>query len=206
MERQAARIIISIILMVVSCISFSACGSPQQESTTETRSMQESEPTQLIPSAIELTSTKKPALVPSELAGLSNQQEIIVEEFSWPQSFTIFEAEDEQGDPVRYETWTYYDGQISYIFLDGIFHFDQSAEILPNNSIPTPHHPNQFTLGTSIDQQLTSKPDIDWVKMPGIESLQEDMQIYLSTQLMAGFTQDHLIYVEVMALVPGEIQ
>jgi hypothetical protein len=73
MERQAARIIISIILMVVSCISFSACGSPQQESTTETRSMQESEPTQLIPSAIELTSTKKPALVPSELAGLSNQ-------------------------------------------------------------------------------------------------------------------------------------
>jgi hypothetical protein len=198
MNRPANRKMALGVVIIAVILSIFACNLPARERSGEEGAPLTTEPS---PTPSDQTGQSKDS---PDLTGLSDQQKVLVEEFGWPHFFTLLESEDAEGRPVRYEVWTYYDGQTSYTFLDGIFQFDEPAESLPSNALATPYHPNQFILGASAEQAMAQVPGTKWAAMPGVETFQEGMQIYLSQQLMVGFYQDRLIYIDAMAFVPEE--
>jgi len=146
-------------------------------------------------------STEQPPLVLPTVA-LLQQQQLLIDEFGWPDSFTILEADADQGDPVRFETWIYYRGKISYTFFDGIFQVEGDVETLPQGFISTPHHPDQFPLGASPDQIQALLPDYTLVPLENSEAIQPGAEMFVAQQLVLGFLDNRLFYVDALAFIP----
>jgi hypothetical protein len=136
------------------------------------------------------------------LLELSEQQQMIVDQFDLPDTFIIMEIDDPQGNHVRLETWVYCQGKTSYTFIDGIFESDGEAITLPDDYFPTPYHPIQFPLGASPDQIQSLLTHVTLVPFENSEMLQEGIRLYISEQLILGFQEDRLFYVDAMAFVP----
>jgi hypothetical protein len=151
--------------------------------------------------ATSIPSDEEPALdIPT--VRLSDQQQLLVDEFGWPDSFTILEADVEQGEPVRYETWTYYKGLITFTFFDGIFQVEGEAEMLPTGFIPAPYRPTQFTLGASLEQVDALLLDYPLVPLENSEVVNPGAEMFVAQQLVLGFINNHLFYVDALAFVP----
>lgn len=152
------------------------------------------------------TSTPYPTDVPTPtkptLVALSEHQQLVYDDFGWPDAFMIMEIDDLEGGQVRLETWAYYQGNIIFTFSDGIFKGEGEVETLPNNILPSPHHPDQFTLGFTIDQIQAILTDSPLILIEDSETIQEGVQIYAGQQLMLTFMNDRLIYVDALAFVP----
>jgi hypothetical protein len=169
-----------------------------------------SEPTQVVqiteeePAAVSqtLSPTSAPSPTTPPLVALSQQQQLLIDEFSWPDSFTILEADDEQGEHVRFETWIYYQGKITYTFFDGVFQVEGDVETLSEGYISTPHHPDQFPLGASPDQIQALLPDHTLVPIDHSEAIQLGAQMFVAQQLVLGFLDNRLFYVDALAFIP----
>lgn len=137
---------------------------------------------------------------------LSQQQYDIVGQFGWPDAFSIMEVDDTDDKSLRYESWTYYAGQTKYEFVDGVFQTWGEVEPLPRDTIGTPYRPNQFTLGASVNEVRVLVAGNEWMPMPGadllIEGIADELEVYVAPQLVAGFSEGRLVFVEAMALVP----
>ena len=133
---------------------------------------------------------------------LSEQQQMTVDQFSWPDTFIIMEIDDQQGNHVRLETWVYCQGKTSYTFTDGVFQSDGEAITLPDGNIPTPYHPNQFPLGASPEQIQSLLTNSTLVPFENSGFIQEGVDLYISQQLILGFLEDRLFYVDAMTSVP----
>jgi len=149
-----------------------------------------------------ITPTSEPTPITLTLVELSQQQQLLIDEFSWPDSFTILEADDEQGEHVRFETWIYYQGKIIYTFFDGVFQVEGDVETLPDGFIPTPHHPDQFPLGASPDQIQALLPDHTLTPIDNSEAIQPGAQMFVAQQLVLGFLDNRLFYVDALAFIP----
>jgi len=170
----------------------------------------DSEATQVSQTTEEVTSPRPTTATPGSEEDLlvvpevtlSEQQQLLIDEFGPPDSFTILEADSDQGESVHFETWIYYRGKITYTFFDGIFQVEGDAESLPTGFIPTPHHPDQFPLGASPDQIQALLPDHTLVSLENSEALQPGAQMFVSQQLVLGFLENELFYVDALAFVP----
>jgi hypothetical protein len=142
--------------------------------------------------------TEEPAFhfVSSETFQLSDQQQVVVDDFGWPHSFTIIEAEDPDGASVRYEIWNYYVGATAYTFLDGEFQYTELVEPLEGDLILTPYHPDQFMLGMTSETLQATLSGREWVSMPGADFFREGVDIFVNQQLVTGFYENRLIYIE----------
>jgi len=145
-------------------------------------------------------SEEPPLVLPS--VALSQEQQLLIDEFSWPDSFTILEADVDQGEPMRFETWIYYRGKITYTFFEGIFQVEGDVEPLPAGFISTPHHPDQFPLGASPDQIQTLLSDHTLVPLENSEAIQPGAQMFVAQQLVLGFLDNQLFYVDALAFIP----
>ena len=74
------------------------------------------------------------------------------EDFGWPDTFSISEVDNLEGEPIRYETWVYYTWKSSFTFADGVFTNSGETQQLPEGFIPAPYQPNHFILGASPEQ------------------------------------------------------
>jgi hypothetical protein len=135
-------------------------------------------------------------------AQLSEQQQLLVDEFGWPDSFTILEADDDQGGVVRYETWTYYAGKIIYTFFDGVFQVEDYTEPISRDAILSPYHPDQFALGASSDQVGAWVVSGDLIQIPDEGGGLEGIDLYAAEQLIVGFEADRLVYVDALVFLP----
>lgn len=140
---------------------------------------------------------------------LSSEQQQIIDMFGWPHSFTMLEVESDEGKFHCSETWTYYDGEITYIFLDGEYQTWEPIDPIPMDSLVTPYRPNEFLLGTSPDQVALAIGSGDsWIKAEYagllLEGLLDEVEIYVAPQLVAGFNENRLIFLEALALMPTE--
>jgi hypothetical protein len=138
---------------------------------------------------------------------LSAQQRQLVDMFGWPHSFTLLEIAGDDEESHCSEAWTYYDGKTTYYFLDGEYHEWEPVDPLPEGSIATPYHPDEFLIGSSPDAVAKAvAPGDEWILAEEagylLESTLDDAEIYAAPQLVAGFYQDHLIFLEALALVP----
>lgn len=137
---------------------------------------------------------------------LSEQQQIVYEEFDWPDSFMIMEVDDIEGRQVRLETWDYYGGKTSFTFSDGEFLVDGETETLPLGFLPTPFRPDMFILGSSFEEIQTLLAFYPLIPSSSSPALQEGVEIYAGQQLILGFLNDRLFYVDAMAFVPEGIE
>jgi len=171
----------------------------------------------LIPDKVDQIFTQEPAPdeIPSWISEpsdsmqqliLSEQQQMTADQFSWPDTFIIMEIDDEEGNHVRLETWVYCHGKTSYTFTDGIFQTDGEAITLPDGYIPTPYQPNQFPLGASPDQIQSLLTNSTLVPFENSGFIQEGVELYISQQLILGFLEDRLFYVDAMASVPEGVE
>ena len=144
----------------------------------------------------------QPALQTTNQAGLSPQQIEIVDSFGWPHSFSIFEITDENNSAQRIDTWTYFDSGITLVFLNGEFLNTEPADQLPPGFIATPYTPNQFIMGASPDEVSSLAIGSEWVGMPGVDDLIEGGGLYVAQQLVTAFSENRLVFVEAVAIVP----
>ena len=136
---------------------------------------------------------------------LSPEQQDLVDEFGWPHAFSLLQMPDEEGTPVRYETWTYHDGETQYVFVDGAYVTWQLAEAMPGGTIATPYRPTQFALGDGPETVSMQVPaGEEWVSFPVIQELVEGAEAYAGPQLIAAFAERQLVYLEALALTPEE--
>jgi hypothetical protein len=136
------------------------------------------------------------------IAQLSDQQQLLVDEFGWPDSFTILEADDDQGGVVRFETWTYYAGKIIYTFFDGVFQAEGFTEPISRDAILSPYHPDQFPLGMTPDQVRAWVVSGELIQIPDEGSGLEGIDLYAAEQLIVGFEADRLVYVDALVFLP----
>ena len=146
--------------------------------------------------------TEEPTPVKPTLVPLSEHQQLVYDDFGWPDAFMIMEIDDIEGHQVRLETWAYYQGNIIFTFSDGVFKGEGEVETLPNNYLPSPHHPVQFTLGSTPDQIQAILIDFPLVPIEDSETIQEGVQVIAGQQLMLTFMDDRLIYVDALAFIP----
>ncbi|MBN1191089.1 MAG: hypothetical protein JXA46_15135 [Dehalococcoidales bacterium] len=141
------------------------------------------------------------------LRTLSSEQLQIVEMFGWPHSFSLVGVVNAEGRMLCSETWVYYDGQTSYLFLDGVYQAWAPVEALPGDSIAVPYTPDAFTIGSSIqDVKKALAPGDTLERIDDYTAISGDTvegsEMYAAPQLLAFFYQGRLIYLEGITLVP----
>jgi len=144
----------------------------------------------------------QPVLQNVNQVNLSSQQLEIVDSFGWPHSFSIFEMKDENDLLQRLDTWTYFDSGITFVFLNGEFVNTESSDSLSPGFIVAPYKPNQFVMGASPDEVCKLAIGSEWVGMPGVDNFIEGGGLYVAQQLVTAFSENRLVFVEALAIVP----
>ncbi|MGD2253562.1 MAG: hypothetical protein PVF70_11670 [Anaerolineales bacterium] len=135
---------------------------------------------------------------------LSEDQLLVLSDFGWPHAFHILAAYDGDNRLTRFETWSYYDGGIAYVFLDGEFLFDEEEEVYPSQLQVTTYRPDGFVLGQSMEDVRASHPGVEWTRVDSLEEVGEGVELYASSMILIGFSENQLISVSALAFLPGE--
>lgn len=133
---------------------------------------------------------------------LSEDQQLVYEDFGWPDTFTLSEIDNLEGDSVRYETWVYYYGKSSYTFADGVFITSGEAQPLPEGFTPAPYQPNHILLGASPEQAKDWMGNNPLTLVEESGAIQEGGKFYVGQQIILGFLDDRLFFVDTFAFIP----
>lgn len=165
----------------------------QQTDQAETPIVQSTPVTQ------EESSTVQPTTIPLTPITLSEDQQLILDDFGWPDAFTIMEIDDADNNSQRVETWSYYDYQTSLTFSEGVFLYDEVEEQLSGEILQTTFHPNDFPLGISMGQIGELLPDLTLVPIENVDYLLEGLDIYFGESIVLGFYNNRLFLIDAWA-------
>lgn len=134
---------------------------------------------------------------------LSGDQQSLVDDFGYPDVFRLMEVDDLDGHPARYEYWTYFKGNITYLFREGMF-LSATDESYPEGGVqPVPYRPEQFMLGESA-QDVVNRLGLEDVGSFAIgNELLPGGELVASDRLLLGFLDERLAYVETFATTLG---
>lgn len=126
----------------------------------------------------------------------------MLEKMGAPDTFSIrFESVEDQ--VVRWETWSYFDYQSAMDFVDGELLWTVDLDPVPDGSLYAHYYnPQDFRAHMSPDEvrQL-----LDWQQLEEIDLGEADLEnglVLIGDQIMLGFDQDRLVYVETLILAP----
>jgi hypothetical protein len=130
----------------------------------------------------------------------------ILQQMGPPDAFRLtFETLNDQA--VRYEEWSYFDDQTSLVFVDGTLTSTVSIEPLPDGSIYASYYdPQSFQEGMTSGGVKSLLADQELFEVSTDEIGQPGGLILAGRQILFGFDQDQLVYVETLALTPEEAQ
>jgi len=148
---------------------------------------------------LEEPSSDQPTDIPLTAITLSDDQQLILDDFGWPDAFTIMEMDDADGNPQRVETWSYYGYQTSLTFSEGVFMYDEVDEQMSGEILPTTFQPNDFPLGISMDQIGELLPDLTLVPIENVDYLLEGLDIYFGESFVLGFYNNRLFLIDAWA-------
>jgi len=117
-----------------------------------------------------------------------------------PDSFFITFEENEDGSISRYEEWSYIDQQTIIIFIDGVM---MGSEITDSGggliTAPFWYDPFQFTEQSKLTdiKEITGN---ELKKMDVIAEFGENVELYAGDQILVGFSNGILEYVETFAI------
>lgn len=128
----------------------------------------------------------------------------VLEEMGAPDTFTVH-FQTLEGETVRYETWSYFDFQSRFDFIDGELLWTAELEPLSDGSLfPHYYDPAHFQAGMTVDEvrellggEELLEIDLAEGDIPGGLGLVGD-------QILLGFDRGQLVYVETLALSPAE--
>jgi len=136
----------------------------------------------------------------------SEDQIEIVNRLDPPESFTIMVcAPDEDSDEVvRTEIWNYYSMQSRFVFTDGKLIMTEEIEAIDENAVLPKYTPDRFVYGMSFKEVIDFLGEMEFALAEVIDEYVENGDLYFTEQLVLGFKDDMLFYVESLPLIPEE--
>jgi hypothetical protein len=142
---------------------------------------------------------------PPDLAyDLSADQAAAVEDFGYPQSFSLlfFDAEMEDGyaGPVRSENWDYYQQGSRLTFVNGELVEESPLDVEVGELVPQLYWPEQFKAGMKLDQVVAAAALQGWTVVPLESELLSGGEVYYADGLTFGMKDGRLRFLETIAL------
>ena len=124
----------------------------------------------------------------------------VIARLGQPDSFFIIFEESADGSISRYEEWTYISQQSIFYFIDGVFMGSETMDY-PTGLVAAPYwyDPFQFTDKTSLDD-VKRMVGNDLSEMEPPSELGEDVMLYAGDQILVGFANGYLEYVETFVI------
>lgn len=146
--------------------------------------------------------------LPAAEAGLGpvlDRRPELLAELGGPDAFVVT-VDEYEGTVVRHESWTYYSAGTQIDLVDGEIVWDVEIEPLPDGTfLPLLYDPYEFDMLSSTDEVLGRLHDVELERLPASDDLDIDgVDLYGGEQLLLGFVEDQLVYVETFPAVPGE--
>ncbi|MBW1982391.1 MAG: hypothetical protein JRJ12_14340 [Deltaproteobacteria bacterium] len=126
-------------------------------------------------------------------------------ELGMPGSFVIVMLEDDSipGKWHRMETWSYYSLSVQFYFLDGILvDSDEMPEASATILLANMYSPDQFEAGMNMEEvksKIIGETPFGEVSLE--KEIIPDARIIGSDQLLLGFIEENLVYVETLPVV-----
>ena len=128
----------------------------------------------------------------------------VLEEMGPPDTFTI-NFSDLEGQTVRWENWSYFDFTRQFDFIDGELLWTIDIEEVPDGSIYAHFYdPLEFQASMSLAEVQNLLPGQELVEIDLAAVDLEGALILAGDQIMFGFVDDQLVYVETVILSPSE--
>lgn len=174
---------------------------PDLRETYET-TFENQTPGNAVESVTENTATQPEASTDTHVP-LTAQQEALLLDIGYPDAFDIIEMDGPDGAAHRYETWRYFRQNTAFVFLDGKFRYDAWEEYPPSGVIPVTVSPDLFPLGISKQAVMDRFDNREWETFTNNAFREIGLEFLVSEQIILGFEEARLVYVETIAL-PAE--
>jgi hypothetical protein len=142
-----------------------------------------------------------PARAPNTL---STEQQQLVEEIGYPDSFTLlfYQDLDEQGQfyDVRFESWHYGVAGREVVFVNGETTRDEPADVKQSTPVAAPYRPEQFTASMRLKDVLASTGISEYARAAADPALVASGEVYFARQLAFGMKDGRLMAVEAVPL------
>lgn len=134
----------------------------------------------------------------------STDQALILTKYGNPQAFSLLfydQADGDQGQQtIRSETWTYYDHDVEYLFINGQLTDEIEIESETQNLTPLGVTPGQFQAYMSLDQVLSAAHAERYLVVPLEDGYLPNSSVYYCQGLSFGLQNGELRYLEALAV------
>ncbi|HEX9260625.1 MAG TPA: hypothetical protein VF855_13885 [Acidimicrobiales bacterium] len=132
---------------------------------------------------------------------ISDRRDAVRSVLGPPEAFKITFGEV-NGQTVRYEAWSYPSLAARVDFVDGMVAWTATIEELPDGSLaPLQYGPEEFAAGMTPAQLHEALAGVE-LKDIDLGEVEPGLSAVVGGQLLAGFSDGRLVYVETFALVP----
>jgi len=135
---------------------------------------------------------------------LSAEQQQVVNEIGYPESFTLlfYQDLDEQDRfyDVRFECWHYAAAGRDITFVNGEMISDEPTDAAADALIAAPYRPEQFAASMRLKDILASARISEYARAAADPILVTSGEVYFASQLTFGMKAGRLSAVETMAL------
>jgi len=137
---------------------------------------------------------------------LSAQQQQLIDEIGYPDSFTLlfYQDLDEQGQfyDIRFESWHYGAAGWEAVFVNGERISDDLADVTQPAPVAAPYRPEQFAASMRLKDVLASAGISEYARAAADPALAASGEVYLARQLAFGMKAGRLMVVETVPLEP----
>lgn len=139
-----------------------------------------------------------------DVASIDRRPELLGQ-LGGPDAFVIT-VDEIDGTTSRFESWSYFDARTQIDFVDGEVLWDLEIDDVPDGTyLPLLYSPMEFDMLASVDDTLASLADVELERVADSDGLDEPgAELWAGEQLVLGFSDGELIYVESMPLASGE--
>jgi hypothetical protein len=105
--------------------------------------------------------------------------------------------------PVRQDEWSYFDDKTRFDFIDGALAWTLALEPMPDSTLNASYYdPMSFTPGMTVDEVKALLGNQELVQVDLAENGITGGSALAGDQILLGFDQGNLVYVETFALIP----
>ena len=139
-------------------------------------------------------------------ADYSDAQIEVINRLGKPESFTLMMValNEDSDEIVRNEIWNYFSLGTRFIFLKGELILTEEIDSIDDESVLPSYSPDQFGFGMSFAEVLEVTGEKEFVLMEVIDEYIESGDLYYTEQLVLGFKDEQLFFVESQPLIPDE--